>query len=193
MDNLPAIQSPFDEPNEEIRPSPRVADRRAQRVDHRGVRGPCGRGGGRGRAAHRAAVQRGGDGAPAWTHRARQSPQAAMMYFGNENQSSLAWPAEVITSRTLASEVVDSLGLRLYVVAPPRVVRSTLISRARFAADAPSVQYRLTKVPRGTEVRVLPEDSVIGVFPDTARAPADRRHDHAHGRGAAAGQDGGRG
>jgi len=46
-------------------------------------------------------------------------------------------------------------------------VRSTLIARAQFATDAPSVQYRISRVPAGREVRVLPEDSVIGVFPDT--------------------------
>ena len=30
------------------------------------------------------------------------------------------------------------------------------------------MQYRITRTPAGREVRVLPEDSVIGVFPDTA-------------------------
>ena len=29
------------------------------------------------------------------------------------------------------------------------------------------MQYRISKVPAGREVRVLPEDSVLGVFPDT--------------------------
>jgi len=77
----------------------------------------------------------------------------------------------VITSRTLASEVVDSLGLRLYVVQPPRVVRSTLIAHAKFAPDAPSVQYSVTKLPAGREVRVLPEDSVktLGARPRIRR------------------------
>ena len=91
--------------------------------------------------------------------------------------------AEVITSRTLASEVVDSLGLRLYVIVPPRVVRSAVIAHARFASDAPSVQYRVTRVPAGHEVRVLPEDSVIGVFPDSA-SNCSVGASHCPGRGA---------
>ena len=91
----------------------------------------------------------------------------SMYYFGNDNQASLAMAAEIITSRTLAATVVDSLGLRLYVAQPPVPVRSRLISGAQLAADAPSVTYRIVKVSGGREVRLLPQDSLLGVFPDS--------------------------
>lgn len=167
MENLPAVQSPFDEPNEEIdlrRAWQTVARSAWIIVVCMGLAVAAAV-----VAAHRIVPQYGA----AATVRIVDVPkggssQSAMMYFGNETQSSLAMAAEVITSRTLAAEVVDSLGLRLYVVVPQRVVRSTLIANAKFSADAPSVSYRITKVPAGHEVRVLPEDSVLGVFPDTA-------------------------
>ena len=165
MDNLPAVQSPFDEPNEEIdlrRAWQTVARSAWIIVVCVGLAVAAAV-----VAARRIVPQFGA----AATVRITDQPKGgspAAMYFGSDNQASLAMAAEVITSRTLAAEVVDSLGLRLYVVQPPRVVRSTLIARARFQPDAPSVQYRLTKLPAGHEVRVLPEDSVIGVFPDTA-------------------------
>jgi tyrosine-protein kinase Etk/Wzc len=93
-------------------------------------------------------------------------PQA-LYYFGGDNQSSLAMAAEIITSRTLAASVVDSLGLRVYVAQPPVPVRSRMISAAQLASDAPSVMYRIVKVSGGREVRLLPQDSLLGVFPDT--------------------------
>lgn len=167
MDNLPAIQSPFDEPNEEIdlrRAWQTVARSAWIIVVCVGLAVAAAV-----VAARRIVPQYGAAATVRLTDAPRaSSPQAAMMYFDNNNQSSLAMAAEVITSRTLASEVVDSLGLRLYVIVPPRVVRSAVIAHARFASDAPSVQYRVTRVPAGHEVRVLPEDSVIGVFPDSA-------------------------
>ena len=167
MDNLPAVQSPFDEPNQEI------DLRRAWQTVARSawIIVVCvGLAVAAAVVAARRIVPQYGAAATVRIVDAPKasSPQAAMMYFGNENTSSLAMAAEVITSRTLASEVVDSLGLRLYVVLPPRVVRSTLISGAHFASDAPSVQYRISRVKAGREVRVLPEDSVLGVYPDTA-------------------------
>jgi capsular exopolysaccharide synthesis family protein len=166
VDNLPAIQSPFDEPNQEIdlrRAWQTVARSAWIIVVCVGLAVAAAV-----VAARRIVPQYGAAATVRIIDQPRSgSPQAAMMYFGNENTSSLAMAAEVITSRTLASEVVDSLGLRLYVVLPPRVVRSTLISNAHFSTDAPSVQYRISKVKAGREVRVLPEDSVLGVFPDS--------------------------
>ncbi len=97
----------------------------------------------------------------------RAGGPAAMYYFGGDNQASLAVAAEIITSRTLAASVVDSLGLRMYVAQPPVPVRSRLISAAQLAADAPSVTYRIVKVSGGREVRLLPQDSLLGVFPDS--------------------------
>jgi polysaccharide biosynthesis transport protein len=167
VENLPAIQSPFEEPNQEI------DLRRAWQTVARSawIIVVCvGLAVAAAVVAARRIVPQYGAGA---TVRIDEQPrgasaQSALMYFGNENQSALAMATEVIDSRTLAAEVVDSLGLRLYVIQPPRVVRSTLIAHARFASDAPSVQYRITKVPAGHEVRLLPTDSVLGVFPDTA-------------------------
>ncbi|MGH7655759.1 MAG: polysaccharide biosynthesis tyrosine autokinase [Gemmatimonadaceae bacterium] len=166
MNNLPATQSPFDEPNQEIdlrRAWQTVARSAWIIVVCVGL-------------AVAAAVVAARRIVPQYsaaatvrledpTRAGAQSP--AMMYFGEDNTTSLAMAGELITSRTLAAEVVDSLGLRLYVVQPPHVIRSSLIARARFAADAPSTQYSITKVAAGREVRVLPKDSVIGVFPDT--------------------------
>ena len=94
-------------------------------------------------------------------------PMSAMYYFGNDAQSTLAMASEVITSRTLATDIVDQLGLRLGIDQPQRTMRSSLISWARLNPDAPSVQYRLVKVAAGHEVRLLPQDTVLGTYPDT--------------------------
>ncbi|HXD22389.1 MAG TPA: polysaccharide biosynthesis tyrosine autokinase [Gemmatimonadaceae bacterium] len=166
MDNLPAIQSPFDEPNQEIdlrRAWQTIARSAWIIVVCVGLAVAAAV-----VAARRIVPQYSG----AATVRLQDPTRGgtvspAMMYFGSDNTTSLAMAAEVITSRTLAAEVVDTLGLRLYVTQPPRVVRSTLISGAHFAANAPSVSYSIAKVPAGHEVRVLPGDSVIGVYPDT--------------------------
>jgi capsular exopolysaccharide synthesis family protein len=94
---------------------------------------------------------------------------AAFAYFGAPDyQTTFAVASELITSRMLASDVVDLLGLRVSVVQPPRAVRSQLISSAHFVPDAPSVGYRLTKVDgHAHEVRLLQPDSVLGVYPDS--------------------------
>ena len=170
MDNLPAIQSPFDEPNQEI------DLRRAWQTVARSawIIVVCvGLAVGASVVATRRIVPRYSAAATVRlqdpTRAGAQSP--AMMYFGPDNTTSLAMAGELITSRTLAAEVVDSLGLRLYVVQPPRVVRSSLIAHAMLATDAPSVEYSISKVATGHEVRLLPKDSLIGVFPDTGALP----------------------
>ncbi len=165
MDNLPAPQSPFDEPNQEIdlRRAWQTISRSAWIIvvcTGLAVAAAV-------VAARRIVPQYGAAATVRIVDTPRAGSQQALMYFGDENQSSLAMAAEVITSRTLAAEVVDSLGLRLYVVQPPRVVRSTLVARARLNTDAPSVSYVVSKVSAGREVRVLPGDSLVGVFPDT--------------------------
>ncbi|MFI5310736.1 MAG: polysaccharide biosynthesis tyrosine autokinase [Gemmatimonadales bacterium] len=95
---------------------------------------------------------------------------AAIAYFGGADyQTTFAVASELITSRMLASAVVDQLGLRVSVVQPQRAVRSQLIASAHFLPDAPSVGYRIAKLERGAhEVRLLQPDSVIGVYPDSA-------------------------
>ncbi|HLA89889.1 MAG TPA: polysaccharide biosynthesis tyrosine autokinase [Gemmatimonadaceae bacterium] len=93
---------------------------------------------------------------------------AAIAYFGGSDyQTTLAVASELITSRSLASEVVDLLGLRLSVALPQRTVRSQLVASAHFLPDAPSVSYRLIKVEGGHEVRLTQPDSLLGVYPDT--------------------------
>lgn len=88
-------------------------------------------------------------------------------YFGPDYQQLLATSTEIITSRNLALEVVDSLGLRLAVVQPQRTPRSTLVAWAVVAADAPDAEYRFTRTAGGYEVRRMPADEVLGTFSDT--------------------------
>ena len=88
-------------------------------------------------------------------------------YFGPDYAQILATSSEIITSRNLAYEVVDSLGLRLAVLLPQRTPRSALISEAVVAADAPETQFRFTRSSGGFEVRMGVADTVIGTVPDT--------------------------
>ena len=60
----------------------------------------------------------------------------SQMYFGPDYQQLLATSTEIITSRNLAYEVVDSLGLRLAVLVPQRTSRSAMVRRA-WEAKAP--------------------------------------------------------
>lgn len=106
----------------------------------------------------------------------RPSSSAAMYYFGGADyQTLLAQAAEVITSRTLASKVVDALGLRIGIEQPQRnaTLRSLFISAAQTNPDAPSEGYRLVKVPAGHEVRLVTPrgDSLLGTYPDTGAYP----------------------
>ena len=92
---------------------------------------------------------------------------AAMYGLGVDNQSALAMAAEVITSRTLAAQAVDSLGLRLSISQPPTPVRSRFIAWAKMTSDAPSLAYRVLQTPAGREVHTIAPDSVIGTYPDS--------------------------
>lgn len=97
----------------------------------------------------------------------RPSTLNAQYYFGPDYQQLLATSTEILTSRNLALEVVDSLGLRLGVLQPPRTPRSALVAWAVVDATTPDAEYRFTRVPGGFEVRDLPSENVLGVFPDT--------------------------
>ncbi|HVZ49392.1 MAG TPA: polysaccharide biosynthesis tyrosine autokinase [Gemmatimonadaceae bacterium] len=102
------------------------------------------------------------------------SSPAALYYFGGADyQTLLAQASEVITSRTLASKVVDDLGLRIGVEQPQRnaIIRSLYISAARTTPDAPTESYRFVKVPTGHEVRLASNDSLLGTYPDTGAFP----------------------
>ena len=104
----------------------------------------------------------------------RAGSPAAMMYFGGSDfQTLLAQASEVITSRSLAARVVDDLGLRIGVEQPQRnaLVRSLYISAASTTPDAPTERYRFVKVPAGHEVRLAGNDSVLGTYPDTGALP----------------------
>ena len=99
---------------------------------------------------------------------------AALAYFGGSDyQSLLAVASEVITSRTLAAQVVDELGLRIGVQQPQRnaTIRHLTISEASTAPDARSETYRLVKVPAGREVRLAHNDSLLGTYPDDSPIP----------------------
>ena len=99
----------------------------------------------------------------------RTSGNLTQMYFGTDNTSALAMASEVITSRKLAAEVVDSLGLRVGVARPPVSVRSRYLESAKMDSDAPSETYVIVKVDGGREVRLQPQDSLLGVYPDSSR------------------------
>lgn len=91
----------------------------------------------------------------------------SQFYFGPDYQQLLATSTEIITSRNLALEVVDSLALRLAVAAPQRTPRSALVAWAQVAPDAPDLEYRLQRDGRGWTVRGFPGDSAFGTFADT--------------------------
>lgn len=102
---------------------------------------------------------------------------AAMMYFGggSDYQSLLAQASEVITSRTLAAKVVDELGLRIGVEFPARNAGITRlnIKAARTAPDARTERYRFVKVATGHQVRLVTAtgDTLLGTYPDTGEFP----------------------
>ena len=99
---------------------------------------------------------------------------AALYYFGgNDNQSVLAQASEVITSRTLATQVVDELGLRIGIEQPKQnaIIRSLYIAEAHTTPEAPSEDYRFVKVPAGREVRIVSSDSLLGTYPDSGMLP----------------------
>ncbi|MBI3568281.1 MAG: polysaccharide biosynthesis tyrosine autokinase [Gemmatimonadetes bacterium] len=97
-----------------------------------------------------------------------QMGAAAMYGFGVDNQGLLAMAGEVITSRTLAAEAVDSLGLRLSVTQPQTPVRSRYVAWAKLMSDAPSLAYRVLNTPAGREVHTIAPDSLLGTYPDSA-------------------------
>lgn len=92
---------------------------------------------------------------------------SSQMYFGPDYQQLLATSTEIITSRNLALEVVDSLGLRLAVLVPQRTPRSALVRWATVASDAADAEFRFARVRGGYQVRRLPGDSILGTFSDT--------------------------
>src|SRR5258705_3051021 len=90
---------------------------------------------------------------------------AAMYGMPTDNVNLVATAMEELTSRSLASDVADSLGLRLQLVAPRRTARSAAIHSARVEAGAPLRSYTFVQASnhRAT-VREL-SGKTIGTFP----------------------------
>ena len=75
----------------------------------------------------------------------RQLPVVDVVPFDNDVTTEM----QMLQSRTLAAYVVDSLGLRLQLVAPADAPRSGVLSSVRVAADAPVGTYSLRRQPSG--------------------------------------------
>ena len=69
---------------------------------------------------------------------------AAMYGLPTDNVNLVATAMEELTSRSLANDVADSLGLRLVVSEPRRAARSAVVAWARVDSAAPLRAYRLT-------------------------------------------------
>ena len=77
----------------------------------------------------------------------------------------IATEIQMLQSRRLAREVVDSLELQVEVLEPAGVGRSALIERVVVTAEAPATNYELTQGADGSfTVREEESDSVIGRF-----------------------------
>lgn len=168
MQNLPAVQSPFAEPNAEI--------------DLRGAWITVSRSAwiivvcvGFALAAAVVAVQRvrptyGAQATVRIENQTKSTSKNAVTFLGGQDYStSIAVAEQIIRSRSLAQLVVDELGLRLSVDAPLRTQLGTLVESASTRPDAPSQGYRLLKVDNSFQVHPLVgEDTLYGVYPDTA-------------------------
>jgi capsular exopolysaccharide synthesis family protein len=82
-----------------------------------------------------------------------------------DNVNLVATAMEELTSRSLASDVADSLGLRVQLVAPRRTPRSAVIAWARVDAGAPLSNYSFVQASNHrVTVREL-AGKTIGTFP----------------------------
>lgn len=94
--------------------------------------------------------------------------------FASDYTTVLATATQILTSRQLAYDVVDSLGLRLGVYQPVRRLKSEVVRSSQINADAPSQAYRFDRVGRNMrEVRLLPSEKMLGTFPDSLPIPID--------------------
>ncbi|MBA4072265.1 MAG: hypothetical protein C0497_10585 [Gemmatimonas sp.] len=97
-----------------------------------------------------------------------------MGMFTSDYTTVLATATQILTSRQLAYDVVDSLGMRLSVYQPMRRVKSEVVRAAQINPDAPSQGYRFDHVGRGMrEVRLLPSEKMLGTFPDSMPIPIE--------------------
>ena len=96
--------------------------------------------------------------------RGGNNPAAAMYGITTDNVNLMATATEVMTSRSLAGEVADSLGLRLKVDEPRRTPRSSIIAWAHVDSGAARRSYRLVPAARGqVQVRDL-SNRALGTF-----------------------------
>ncbi len=94
--------------------------------------------------------------------------------FASDYTTVLATATQILTSRQLAYDVVDSLGMRLGVYQPVRRLKSEVVRAAQINPDAPSQAYRFDRVGRGLrEVRLLPSEKLLGTFPDSLPIPIE--------------------
>lgn len=97
---------------------------------------------------------------------ARGASNAAAAIYGisSDNTNLLATAMEVMTSRSLASDVADSLGLRLQLDEPRRTARSAVIAFAHVDSAAPLTSYHLVPSVRGQlTVRDL-SNRIVGTY-----------------------------
>ena len=79
-------------------------------------------------------------------------PAAQLFGILSDNTNLMATASEVITSRSLAAEVVDSLGLRLVLEEPERTARGAVLAFVRVDSGAGVNLYRLAAGASGTIV-----------------------------------------
>lgn len=101
--------------------------------------------------------------------RGASGPAALLFGITSDNTNLMATASEVITSRSLASEVVDSLGLRLVVDEPTRTARSAVVAYAHVDSTARIGTYRLSAAASG-KIVVHDQANRI-VFTGPANAP----------------------
>ena len=95
-------------------------------------------------------------------------------FFSADNTNVLATAQQLLQSRKLAYDVVDSMALRLDLVQPPRKQKSEVVRVAYVSAEAPSQAYRMDRAARGQrEVRLLPSEKLLGTFPDSMPIPIE--------------------
>ena len=97
---------------------------------------------------------------------ARGANAAAALYgVQSDNVNLMATAQEVMTSRSLASEVADSLGLRLKVDEPRRTPRSTIIAAAHVDSSAPMATYHIVAAVPGQVTVRDGANKTLGTFP----------------------------
>src|SRR5258707_13763889 len=102
--------------------------------------------------------------------RGESSPAAAFYGVTSDNTNLMATAMEVLTSRSLANDVADTLGLRLQLDEPRRTPRSAVIASAHVDSLAPLVSYRLLPGGGGSRSRCGPSQPPLPSRRGSARA-----------------------